>query len=274
MDFNTPATIEEVIIAELSRSSRSGEVLLKSAQLHKKGFTKQALYLTLRKLIQKEVVIKHGTLFSLSQPWLQKMSLFFTIAGKQYGNRSESNEILRLSDGDKVVYSFKSAPEADKFWGHAFHVFGIFLAGKEPIYMYNPHEWFFFARKESEEFLFLDAQKRNQKIWMIVGGTSTLDKHTGKYFDGSILQYYMTEEVLFEARNYYLNIFGDYIIEARLDEKVAEKVDEFYKTHTKVTEETTKLLTALLTQGKTTITITRSKKKADKLKKVFKQYFY
>ena len=84
----------------------------------------------------------------------------------------------------------------------------------------------------------------------------------------------MTEEVLFEARNYYLNIFGDYIIEARIDEKVAEKVDELYKTHTKVTDETTKLLTSLLTQGKTIITITRSKKKADKLKKVFKPYFY
>jgi hypothetical protein len=109
---------------------------------------------------------------------------------------------------------------------------------------------------------------------MIVGGTSTLDKHTGKYFDGKILQYYMTEEVFFEARNYYLNILGDYIIEARIDEKVAEKVDDFYNTHTKVGDETSKLLTSLLTQGKTTITITRSKKKAEKLKKVFKPYFY
>lgn len=274
MDFNTPTTVEEVVIAELSRSNRTAEALLKIAQLHKTGFTKQALYLVLRKLIEKEIVIKHGKLFSLSQPWLRKMSLFFSIAEKQYGNTGESNEILRLSDGDKILYSFKNAEEADKFWAHAFHVFGTFLAGKEPIYMYNPHEWFFFARKESEEFMFTEAKKRNQKIWLIAAGVSILDKYIGKYFDGSTLQYYMTEEVLFEARNYYLNIFGDYIIEARIDEKVAEKVDDFYKTHTKVTDETTRLLTSLLTQGKTTITITRSKKKADKLKKVFKPYFY
>lgn len=274
MDFNTPTTAEEVIIAELSRSNRTAEALLKIVQLHKAGFTKQALYLVLRKLIEKEIVIKHGKLFSLSQPWFRKMSLFFSIAEKQYGNTGESNEILRLSDGDKILYSFKNAEEADKFWAHAFHVFGTFLAGKEPIYMYNPHEWFFYARKESEEFMFTEAKKRNQKIWLIAAGVSVLDKYIGKYFDGSTLQYYMTEEVLFEARNYYLNIFGDYIIEARIDEKVAEKVDEFYREHTKVTDETTKLLTALLTQGKTTITITRSKKKADKLKKIFKPFFY
>jgi hypothetical protein len=148
------------------------------------------------------------------------------------------------------------------------------LAKKEPLYIYNPHEWFFFARKESEEFLFKKLQTNNQKVWLICGGATELDRHTAKYFDGSMLQFYMARDEIFEARNYYLNIFGTYIIEARIDEEVAKKVDAFYNTHTTVIDKTAQLLTELLTQGKTTITITHSKKKANKLKKVFNPYFY
>jgi hypothetical protein len=275
MDFITPTNIEEIIISDLSHSSRTGEALLKSAQQYKKGFTKQALYLVLRRLMEKEVVVKHGKTFSLSQLWIVRMNEFFVVAGKQYGvDDRNGNDFLALSEGDKIQYGFKNPVEADKFWAHAFNILGTLVNQKEPLCFYNPHEWFFLARKESEGFLFLELKKKEQKVWMIVGGTSTLDKHSAQYFDGKILQYYMAKEVLFEARNYYLNIFGDYILEARIDEKVAEKVDEFYEMHTNVTDETTKLLTSLLTQGKTTITITRSKKKADKLKKVFKPYFY
>ena len=78
----------------------------------------------------------------------------------------------------------------------------------------------------------------------------------------------------FEARNYYLNIFGDYIIEARIDEGVALKVDNFYNSNKAVTRDTAQTLTRLLTQGKTNLTISRNKNKADKLKKLFTPYFY
>ncbi len=274
MDLKNPQTIEEVIIKALGDKALSGEVLLSECQKLKKGFTKQALYQLLRKLIVKEVVVKHGKLFSLSQIWVLKMKDFFSLAQKHYGLEEQGDDFLSLSDGDKVIYSFKSPVEADKFWGHAFNILGGNLLGKEPLYIYNPHEWFFFARKESEEFLFQELQKRNQKVWLICGGKTLLDKHITKYFDGSILQYYMTEEVIFEARNYYLNIFGDYIIEARIDESVAKQVDSFYHEHDKVTEKTSQILTSLLTQGKTNLTISRNKNKAEKLKKLFAPYFY
>jgi hypothetical protein len=270
-----PKTIEESLIAHLAKKGATGEELLGIARTHKSTFTKQALYHTLRQLTEQEIVVKHGKQFSLSQLWITRMSDFFAIAGKQYGvDERAGNDFLSLSDGDKISYSFKSPVEADRFWAHAFTVLVEMLAKKEPLYIYNPHEWFFFARKESEEFLFKELQANNQKVWLICGGATELDRHTAKYFDGSVLQFYMTSEEIFEARNYYLNIFGTYIIEARIDEDIAKKVDDFYSAHTTVTSKTAQLLTELLTQGKTTITITRSKKKADKLKKVFNPYFY
>jgi hypothetical protein len=275
MDLDKPQTIEEVVLRALGEKALTGEALLGICQPIKKGFTKQALYQLLRKLIDREIVIKHGKQFSLSRIWILKMNDFFSLAQNQYGiGERGGNNFLALSDGDKVAYSFKSPVEADRFWGHAFNILGGLLAGKEPLYIYNPHEWFFFARKESEEFLFKELQTRNQKVWLLCGGKTLLDKYTAKYFDGSVLQYYMASDKIFEARNYYLNIFGEYIIEARIDENIAEKIDQFYEAHTTVTKETVGLLTKLLEQGKTTITISRNKKKSEKLKKIFAPYFY
>lgn len=275
MNPTNPKTIEESLIAHLAKKGATGEELLNIARTHKNTFTKQALYYTLRQLAEREVIVKHGKQFSLSQLWISRLSEFFAIASKQYGiDEATGNDFLSLSDGDKISYSFKSPVEADKFWGHAFNILGGMLDKKEPLYIYNPHEWFFFARKESEEFLFQELQKRSQKVWLICGGKTELDKYTAKHFDGSILQYYMSEDTLFEARNYYLNIFGDYIIETRIDEGVAKQVDNFYNSNKSVTKTATQMLTNLLTQGKTNLTISRNKKKAGKLKKVFASYFY
>jgi hypothetical protein len=274
MDLDKPQSIEEVVLASLGNKALTGEALLLKAQIIKPSFTKQALYQLLRKLIDRETVVKHGKQFSLSHIWILKMNDFFSLAQKQYGiGEQGGNDFFALNDGDKISYSFKSPAEADKFWGHAFNI----LAGTlkdEPLYIYNPHEWFFFARKESETFLFNKLQKQNQQVWLLCGGATALDKYTAKYFDGKILQYHMDSEEIFEARNYYLNIFGDYIIEARLDERVAEKVDNFYETHKEVNTSTIQILTNLLNTGKTILTISRNKKKADKLKKIFTPYFY
>jgi hypothetical protein len=84
----------------------------------------------------------------------------------------------------------------------------------------------------------------------------------------------MLTEGLFEARNYYLNIFGDYTIEARIDEKTAERVDRLYEEATQWDNSVEGKLRGLVSEGKTVITISRNKKKADKLKKLFVPYFY
>lgn len=274
MDLDKPQTIEEIVLKALGNKALTGEALLIEAQTIKPGFTKQALYQLLRKLIDREIIVKQGKKFSLSQLWILRMNDFFSMTQKRYGLGEQSgNDFLSLSDGDKINYTFKGSADADKFWGHAFSLLGDTLEN-EPLYIYNPHEWFFFARKDSEEFLFTKLQKRNQQVWLLCGGTTALDKYSAKHFDGKILQYYMTDEEIFEARNYYLNIFNDYIIEARLDEKTAEKVDRFYNETSSWNETVGQKMATLVSEGKTVITISRNKKKAEKLKKLFVPYFY
>jgi hypothetical protein len=267
-----PTTVEEAIIATLAGKAASGAQLLESARGIKKTLTKQALYVVLRRLIAEEVVVKHGTQFSLSNVWLGKMADFFARAQERYGVRTEGVDFLNLQDGDKISYAFKSPHEADRFWGHAFDVLADIT--KEPVYIYNPHEWFILARQESELHLFNTLKDQSRQLWLLVGNSDPIDAYAKRFFDGAYLQYHTLEKPLFERGNYYLNIFGSYIIEASIDPETAKKVDELYKKTQVFDESIIPALQVLVAKGKTKLTISKNTRKAVKLKKLFVPYFF
>lgn len=274
MNLNTPTSTEEIIINALASTSENGEILLTTVRQTKPRFTKQALYVVLRKLLQQEVVVKHGKQFSLARPWLSKMTQFFSIAQERYGVRTEGVDFLNLTDGDKISYVFKSPHEADRFWGHAFDVLAAVMPQSEPVYIYNPHEWFILARAESELHLFSTLKDKKRQIWLTVGNRDPLDIFAKQYFDGTYLQYHLLEKPLFEKDTYYLNIFGDYVIEASIDPETASAVDKLYKSSTEWDDTTKHHLQTLVAKGKTKLTISRNERKAQKLKKLLGQYFF
>lgn len=274
MDFTHPKTPEETIISSLSQKSLNGELLLKQTQTIKPGFTKQALYVILRRLLAQEVVVKHGKQYSLSNVWLGKMSNFFSLAQERYGTERKGADFLMLNDGDKISYNFKDLNETDGFWGHAFDVLAEMMPPTEPIYLYNPHEWFLFARQENELHLFNKLKNDKRQLWLTVGHSDPLDIFAKQYFDGTYLQYHIPEKSLFDKEYYYLNIFGTYIIEAYADIDTAIQIDQFYKSTPEWNDTVKKQLQSIVTNGKTKLTISKNERKAKKLKKMMGEYFY
>jgi len=275
MNILKPQSIEEYIISFLQKEPRSGPELLSAIQKYRPGTTKQALYAALRKLRTAEIVITHKMRISLSSIWVTKMAEFFTLAKHFYTKTTTTDEgFLNLEDGDRVTYSFKNPNVTDIFWGHAFDILCEITPLSEPVYIYDPHEWFMLAR-ETEIPLFKRISVTGKQILVLAGGTTFLDKMIIKEFDGTFAQYHPTNEPLFDKRNYYLNILDDFIIEAHLDEATAKKIDDFYNTATVWNPETeVQLKKIIANEGKNKLTISRNRKRADKLKKMFKSYFY
>lgn len=276
MNILKPQSIEEHIIALLQKESHSGPELLELIRKHRVGTTKQALYSALRKLRSAEIVIIHKMRISLSSIWVTKMAEFFTLAKHFYTKTVTTDEgFLNLEDGDRVTYSFKNPNITDIFWGHAFDILAEITPIQEPVYLYNPHDWFMLARPETEKILFQKFAARGKQLLVLAGGAHFLDKYIIKEFDGAIAQYHPTNELLFDKRNYYVNIFDDFIIEAYLDETTAKKIDDFYNTTTVWNTEKELLLKKIIAdEGKNKLVISRNRKKAEKLKRVFKSYFY
>ncbi len=270
-----PKTIEDYILSLLQKGSLGTGELLKQIQAERAGTTKQALYQILRKLKVDEVVIMRSKQVSLSHIWINKMADYFTSAQRAYtAHEKPSEDFLSLGDGEKISYTFKSPAHTDMFWGHAFGILAE-VTGGEPLYIYNPHEWFILAREESEKTLFNELKEKKKQIYMLIGHNDTMDISSKKEFENEFTQYYASEKKLFPKENYYLNIFGDYVIEAWIDENVASKIDSFYK-ETKVFDEIAekKIKSIVEQKGKNKLSILRNKRKAEKLKNLFKKYFH
>lgn len=276
MNILKPTSIEEYIIKTLQKQAFSGSELLIEIKKYRLRTTKQALYSALRKLRSAEIVVMHDMRISLSSIWVTQMAEFFSLAKHFYTKTVTTDEgFLNLEDGDRVSYSFKNPNITDIFWGHAFDILAEITPIHEPVYLYNPHDWFMLARPETEKLLFQKFAQAGKQLLLLAGGITFLDKYIIKEFDGTIAQYHPTNELLFDKRNYYVNIFDDFIIEAYLDESTAKKIDDFYNTTTEWNASTEAVLKKIIAhEGKNKLTISRNRKKAEKLKKVFKKYFY
>jgi len=270
-----PKTVEEQALLLLKDGSLGTVELLEKINSSRAGTTKQAFYQALRKLRKEEVVVLYSKRVSLSHIWIEKMSDYLSKAKMNYGAIEKPNEdFLILEDGEKVSYNFKNPTTMDIFWGHAFGILSNKIAKDEAVLIHNPHEWFLVAREESEKLLFAGISNNNRRLFLLCGKNTGLDRNVKTHFDGDRLQYHILEKPLFEKENYYINIFGNYIIEAWIDESVAKEIDDFYIKNKTIGKETIEELKHIVSKkGRNKLVISNNKRKARKMKAMFKKYF-
>jgi hypothetical protein len=199
---------------------------------------------------------------------------YFTTVKKNYLQKGSQGNFLELGEKERIKYYFNDVHKADIFWTHAYFLLLETLRANEPVFLYNPHEWFLLARTENEKSVIESTIRQNHPFLITSGSTTFLDKSVRKYFDGDMSQYHTLKNPLYKENNYYINIFGDFLIEAWLDKNIATAVDLIYQS-TEVWSETVaedfkKVLNA---NGRMRIVISRNHQKAERLKKTLRKGF-
>jgi hypothetical protein len=274
MLLNKPKRIEDYILSHLKNGPVLMLDLVKRLQEDRSGTTKQAVYAALRVLKQNEQIITYKGLASLNITWLNQMINYFDFAKHSYVKGENNGSFIDLEDREKIKYYFQNSIKADIFWTHAYYLLMEQMKDDEPIFLYNPHEWFLLARNENEREVIKTTIEKGHPFLLTAGGNTFLDKYVRRYYDNELDQYYCMEEPPFEENNYYLNVIGDFLIEVWLDKDVAMKVEKFYQTiktwNINIPLDLRKILN---TKGRMRIVISRNHKKAEKIKKSFKKYF-
>jgi hypothetical protein len=146
---------------------------------------------------------------------------------------------------------------------------------KEPIFVYNPHEWFAYSRKNTEESIIGIFKEKNRQILITVCNNYPLDQKLKYKFSNDYLQYHISNRIISDRKNYYFNIFSDYMIEVFIDENINNKIDKFYR-ETKIfnKEAEGKLLKIISYSGRNKLVISKNKRKAEKYKKTLAKSFY
>lgn len=273
MNIIKPQKLEDKIINNLTNGEKVSTTLLETIRKQGKNITKQGFYAALRKLKSEEIILIYKGRVSLNTVWIKKMKDLFGTISRNYTIDQNSFDVLGLQDGENITYMFNSIRHLDIFWGHSQNILLHNTTNIDPIYCYDPHYWFYIARKDTEIELLKEIVENKRQFLMTVGGTMFLDKIVKKEFNNDFLQYNFKK--MFEKNNYYVTIIGDYITEVHLDEKISKEIDDLYKEKENIDDKIVhKLKSYLDAKVKNKIKITRNKNKAERLKKMMKKDFY
>lgn len=272
MNIIKPEKLEDLILHNLIQGEMVTTNLLSKIRLNGKNTTKQGFYAALRKLKKEEVILVYKGTVSLNTVWIKKMQDVFEKISQTYTINQKSFDVLSLEDKESTSYSFSTIKNLDIFWGHAQNILIHNTSPQQPIYAYDPHYWFYLARRDTEKELLKEIEQNKRQFLMTVGGTTALDKIIKTDFDSDYLQYNYNK--LFDRSNYYITIIGDYITEVFLDQDISNRIDSIYNQNTDVHGATNLLKTFLEARVKNKIKISKNRLRAEKLKTRMGRDFY
>ncbi len=274
MSFLRPKTIEEIIILLLESGEKSTVALLAEVRQFKKKATKQGFYAALRKLKAEEAIVIYKGVVALHTTWINDMRSAIEKTANNYLGETETFGMLSLIDKESVMYSFSTIRHLDAFWGHAQTMLMTHTPRNEAIYAYNPHYWFYIARKETEQKLLKEIAIKKRQFLMTVGGNSKLDAAIQHEFKGDYVQYCLVKPFS-TPRHYYFTSIGDYTIEVFLDKNLTNAIEAIYKKYDQVTLEAIREMQLLLViKARNKIRISRNKNKAEKIRKRLAKNFF
>ncbi len=276
MEKQLKQPIEKLILQMLQKGAISTIKLIENIFTIRPKTTKQGVYRVLRKLKNEEKIVIYGKSVSLNLHWIKNMNEFFSLA-QFYNTPKVANPdgFLNVQEKEKIVYFYKNLNLLDSFWSHAFHMFNEVLNPKEPIFVFNPHEWFAYARQETEQILIKTMKEKSRQVLITVAHGYPLDKELKKKFRNDFLQYSIADKKIFEKQNYYFNIFNDCLIEVFLDQVIAKQIDRFFKKTTNFDDKAGEQLSEIISKnGKNKLVISKNKIKSEKYKKLLSKDFY
>jgi hypothetical protein len=181
------------------------------------------LYRIITRMIDSQIIIKvHGKL-TLNLMWISYIEF---IAGRAK-RIIQHNDEFPLMEGEKKMYQAGSMFDLEAIWNHILVSLYRLLQEKE-IYKYYSHAWWQIGRNAEEINFYKQLKERGIQSHWVFGADSFLDRkgaaHINQVFD-SVL----TKEPPFPKDGYNMNVYGEYIVECILPEKISKRLSYFFE---------------------------------------------
>jgi hypothetical protein len=265
-------SIEDIVVEILAKSPyiKGPDLVIKINEIRPKT-SKQAIYTALKFLLENEVVAKVGSEYFISRLWLNKLSKLFET---QKEKEISEDAIFNLKEGESISYYFPNLLTCDTYWGHIVNILIDWVPGNCPIFIWNPHNFFIVGRNEIEKDIFKAFERKNKYGFYITRGKTELDVNFKKTWTSKFVSI-NTDDVISFNDFYYLNIFGDLIVEVFLNKQLVSDIDVFYSKNHEITLENKLFFKSILEKKHSVrMKISRNKSKAAKLRKKMSKNFF
>lgn len=228
MILSSNQSTEDIIIEIVATSPYiKGADLVMGVKKRRTTTAKQTIYTALQNLITNEVISKVNGTYFLSRIWLYKIN-------KLFQKTENADAILELKDGDFITYSFPNLLSCDMYWAHALNLLLDRMHKNQPVFIWNPHEWFIIGRKEVETDFLKRFKQQNIRCFFVTRDTSLLDKEFKNTWNDSHVSINIDNKISLKD-NCYITVFGNIVIEVFITDGFTKKIEKFYQKHQKAT---------------------------------------
>jgi len=267
--------IEKAIIGVLEAGPTEKADLIKETS-HKTGVTAQGVYKSLRKLKKEEVVTIHNKIISLSLIWIEGQISRYSKIAQTYQTPGRENYFLQLKPGEHITLKFRTLRELDLFWAHVFILLEAQIPKKIPMYAVAPHDWFSYARPDSDKVWTERLEKSARPQGVVITHPAPLDKKVviERKSKSKLLEFVLGENPFKQDERKYINIIGQWVFEVQIDNTTNRKlVDYINKDLGKSAGREEALKKLLDFPGINTIKISHSPRRAELLIRRIKKFF-
>lgn len=257
MLFSSQTSLEETILEFLLKKPMTSKVIHAGLSKEGRNVTIQAIYKALNALISQEVVLKHSTMYSLSEEWRKRA---IRALERKYSP-------FELAEGERISLDLSSLVHLDEQWKNIVLPLHDLYPGF-PSFFYNPHElWLHLSdsRTASELAYFKSFKDTKTLAFYAIGGSTLHDKEFKQQFQNEYFQ--ISSGNRFFPDTDYPTIFGDYVIMTRISPTLAKAIENIYETSTNTIELTKNIQALEFENKKIKLIIERNHHKAKRLRK-------
>lgn len=268
-----------IVIDVLSKRPRLTvrELYQQFSRRSKKQMTVQGFYKLLSQLQEKRIIVKEGKLLSIDAGWVHAVIDFSNQLRNTYLQSNPSTANIFLKEGESNEFEFPTVIDMDNFWYHALVMVAHYYTDHEHqdknVYNYNDHCWFQVIRSGSEQTLGDTYANMGMDWYLVAGSTSYIDGLVQSMISGDKLHYMLSDGKGFE-KNKYIVVIGDYIFDTALPKYIYKLMESVYNRAQTITDPAIQSIEDLIRlPAKTTLNISRNKKRAEQIRSNIKQYF-
>lgn len=277
---NKASSAETIVIDILSGKPRLSMKELNEyfQKKYRSGMSVQWLYKIVKHLVEQQILVKEGGLLSIDASWIHNLINFTDRLKRTYLENDASVANILLNEGENKSFQFEKVIDMDNFWTHALvTVIHYYQEQKHPdknVYNYNHHSWFQLVRTSNEQTLG-EAYQQMSMHWHLVSGSKTfLDTLVASLIETENFHYAQIDKGSLVKPNYYVVVIGDFIFETALPNYIHERMEQIYQNVKNISEFNAQEILMLINQpGKTTLTISRNKKRALTIREEIKKAF-
>lgn len=127
----------------------------------------------------------------------------------------------------KEIWRFNNLLKMNDFWSHILLLL-IQQSEKKILLGWNPHPWFHLVQTKQEEQYLKSLGLAKGKLYLIVGGSTFLDRWAEKFWAKEIIEYSFAKSIFDKDRSTYLNIIDDYVVTVKLDHQTTRAIENLY----------------------------------------------